>query len=246
MEKRLTSSNKRIVEFCGLMESEDLLKFIGRNQSVLETSSWGGKGIDQEKTRQLLNEYLEPYQFEITKDYTTPNNIGNNHLYYIQDKDVLDDIETLIGRIAINNLMGYAVAIYQEDMDGKRIGKSYLEITARGVKEAPNEKWIGWNQYIQDNHLNWNLNDLEKERDIRFIIRQCIEEEILQVENGYIMVIRESADGSTVWYPTTYEQVIEDLKNERQFQVFRDALYRRQVLSHQIDKQMEASKDTLQ
>ena len=60
------------------------------------------------------------------------------------------------------------------------------------------------------------------------------------------MVIRESADGSTVWYPTTYEQVIEDLKNERQFQVFRDALYRRQVLSHQIDKQMEASKDTLQ
>lgn len=162
MEKRLTSSNKRIVEFCGLMESEDLLKFIGRNQSVLETSSWGGKGIDQEKTRQLLNEYLEPYQFEITKDYTTPNNIGNNHLYYIQDKDVLDDIETLIGRIAINNLMGYAVAIYQEDMDGKRIGKSYLEITARGVKEAPNEKWIGWNQYIQDNHLNWNLNDLEK------------------------------------------------------------------------------------
>lgn len=104
MEKRLTSSNKRIVEFCGLMESEDLLKFIGRNQSVLETSSWGGKGIDQEKTRQLLNEYLEPYQFEITKDYTTPNNIGNNHLYYIQDKDVLDDIETLIGRIAINNL----------------------------------------------------------------------------------------------------------------------------------------------
>lgn len=150
MEKRLTSSNKRIVEFCGLMESEDLLKFIGRNQSVLETSSWGGKGIDQEKTRQLLNEYLEPYQFEITKDYTTPNNIGNNHLYYIQDKDVLDDIETLIGRIAINNLMGYAVAIYQEDMDGKRIGKSYLEITARGVKEAPNEKWIGWNQYIQD------------------------------------------------------------------------------------------------
>lgn len=246
MEKRLTSSNKRIVEFCGLMESEDLLKFIGRNQSVLETSSWGGKGIDQEKTRQLLNEYLEPYQFEITKDYTTPNNIGNNHLYYIQDKDVLDDIETLIGRIAINNLMGYAVAIYQEDMDGKRIGKSYLEITARGVKEAPNEKWIGWNQYIQDNHLNWNLNDLEKEREIRFIIRQCIEEEILQVENGYIMVIRESADGSTVWYPTTYEQVIEDLKNERQFQVFRDALYRRQVLSHQIDKQMEASKDTLQ
>lgn len=142
MEKRLTSSNKRIVEFCGLMESEDLLKFIGRNQSVLETSSWGGKGIDQEKTRQLLNEYLEPYQFEITKDYTTPNNIGNNHLYYIQDKDVLDDIETLIGRIAINNLMGYAVAIYQEDMDGKRIGKSYLEITARGVKEAPNEKFV--------------------------------------------------------------------------------------------------------
>lgn len=36
---------------------------------------------------------------------------------------MLDDIETLIGRIAINNLMGYAVAIYQEDMDGKRIGK---------------------------------------------------------------------------------------------------------------------------
>lgn len=130
---------------------------------------------------------------------------------------MLDDIETLIGRIAINNLMGYAVAIYQEDMDGKRIGKSYLEITARGVKEAPNEKWIGWNQYIQDNHLNWNLNDLEKEREIRFIIRQCIEEEILQVENGYIMVIRESADGSTVWYPTTYEQVIEDLKMKGNF-----------------------------
>ena len=70
MEKRLTSSNKRIVEFCGLMESEDLLKFIGRNQSVLETSSWGGKGIDQEKTRQLLNVYLEPFQFEITKDFS--------------------------------------------------------------------------------------------------------------------------------------------------------------------------------
>ena len=51
MEKRLTSKNKRIVEFCGLMESEDLLKFIGRNQSVLETSSWGGKGIDQEKNK---------------------------------------------------------------------------------------------------------------------------------------------------------------------------------------------------
>jgi hypothetical protein len=237
MEKRLTSSNKRIVEFCGLMESEDLLKFIGRNQSVLETSSWGGKGIDQEKTRQLLNEYLEPYQFEITKDYTTPNNIGNNHLYYIQDKDVLDDIETLIGRIAINNLMGYAVAIYQEDMDGKRIGSKTFELTKQGLLTRENERWIGWDKYIQEKHLDWNLNDLEKEQEIRSLVRQCIEEEILQVENGYIMVIRETTDGNTVWTLATYEQVIEDLKNEKQFQVFKDALQQKQQLKEKQESQ---------
>ena len=54
MEKRLTSSNKRIVEFCGLMESEDLLKFIGRNQSVLELLV----GVVRELTKKKQGSYL--------------------------------------------------------------------------------------------------------------------------------------------------------------------------------------------
>ena len=51
------------------------------------------------------------------------------------------------------------------------------------------------------------------------------------------MVIRETTDGNTVWTLATYEQVIEDLKNEKQFQVFKDALQQKQQLKEKQESQ---------
>ena len=42
-----------------------------------DVTSLGSLYISQDKTRQLLNEYLKPYRFEISKDYTSLHNIGN-------------------------------------------------------------------------------------------------------------------------------------------------------------------------
>ena len=238
MEKRFTSSNKRIVEFCNLMESVKLKHMIDARILILEdVTSLGSLYISQDKTRQLLNEYLKPYRFEISKDYTSLHNIGNNHKYDVIDCDVLDNVETHIGHLSINNLMGYNSVMFIEDMDEKRIGSKTFELTKQGLLTRENERWIGWDKYIQEKHLDWNLNDLEKEQEIRSLVRQCIEEEILQVENGYIMVIRETTDGNTVWTLATYEQVIEDLKNEKQFQVFKDALQQKQQLKEKQESQ---------
>lgn len=202
-----------------------------------DVTSLGSLYISQDKTRQLLNEYLKPYRFEISKDYTSLHNIGNNHKYDVIDCDVLDNVETHIGHLSINNLMGYNSVMFIEDMDEKRIGSKTFELTKQGLLTRENERWIGWDKYIQEKHLDWNLNDLEKEQEIRSLVRQCIEEEILQVENGYIMVIRETTDGNTVWTLATYEQVIEDLKNEKQFQVFKDALQQKQQLKEKQESQ---------
>ena len=238
MEKRFTSSHKRIVEFCNLMESVKLKHMIDARILILEdVTSLGSLYISQDKTRQLLNEYLKPYRFEISKDYTSLHNIGNNHKYDVIDCDVLDNVETHIGHLSINNLMGYNSVMFIEDMDEKRIGSKTFELTKQGLLTRENERWIGWDKYIQEKHLDWNLNDLEKEQEIRSLVRQCIEEEILQVENGYIMVIRETTDGNTVWTLATYEQVIEDLKNEKQFQVFKDALQQKQQLKEKQESQ---------
>lgn len=229
---------KRIVEFCNLMESVKLKHMIDARILILEdVTSLGSLYISQDKTRQLLNEYLKPYRFEISKDYTSLHNIGNNHKYDVIDCDVLDNVETHIWHLSINNLMGYNSVMFIEDMDEKRIGSKTFELTKQGLLTRENERWIGWDKYIQEKHLDWNLNDLEKEQEIRSLVRQCIEEEILQVENGYIMVIRETTDGNTVWTLATYEQVIEDLKNEKQFQVFKDALQQKQQLKEKQESQ---------
>lgn len=63
MEKRFTSSNKRIVEFCNLMESVKLKHMIDARILILEdVTSLGSLYISQDKTRQLLNEYLKIIQ----------------------------------------------------------------------------------------------------------------------------------------------------------------------------------------
>ena len=159
MEKRFTSSNKRIVEFCNLMESVKLKHMIDARILILEdVTSLGSLYISQDKTRQLLNEYLKPYRFEISKDYTSLHNIGNNHKYDVIDCDVLDNVETHIGHLSINNLMGYNSVMFIEDMDEKRIGSKTFELTKQGLLTRENERWIGWDKYIQEKHLDWNLN----------------------------------------------------------------------------------------
>lgn len=93
-----------------------------------DVTSLGSLYISQDKTRQLLNEYLKPYRFEISKDYTSLHNIGNNHKYDVIDCDVLDNVETHIGHLSINNLMGYNSVMFIEDMDEKRIGSKTFEL----------------------------------------------------------------------------------------------------------------------
>lgn len=224
MEKRFTSSNKRIIEFCDLMESMNLKSEINQNRKGLEEWGSSSKKISQEKTRVFLNGFLKPYRFEISEDYTCPNNIGNNHQYDVIDRDVLDEVETRIGHLSINNLMGYSVAVYIEDMDGNRVGREWIEVNTFGVETRFNKDWIDWKTYAKKHELNWNLNGLKKESEIRSCIRQCVDEGILQKINGHIMVIRETSDGSTLWYPMTYDEVIEDLKDEKQFQSLQDAV----------------------
>lgn len=109
MEKRYTSNSKRIVTFSQIFESEKLRNQLDIHREELEDYIGYSNKISQEKTRQFLNQYLQPFDFKISKDYTCAHNIGNNHRYDIIDLDALDGVETHIGYLSINNLMGYPV-----------------------------------------------------------------------------------------------------------------------------------------
>ena len=65
---------------------------------------------------------------------------------------------------------------------------------------------------------------MEKENKIRSLIHQCIDLNLLNIEKGYIMVIRETPDNCTVWVPMSYEEAIKDLKNPKQFNSLLDAV----------------------
>lgn len=218
MEKRFTSSSKRIVEFYDLIDSNALKVELEEYREDLESNDTGRTKISQDKLLDFLNKYLEPYNFEISKDYSShQNNINSQHKHDIIDKDVLDDVETHIGHISINKLLGYSASIYMDDLDGVRVGKNFIVINDREVLTILNPNWHDWSTYCKEKNLTWNLNDIQKEYAIRTLIHQCIDEGLLDVINGHIMVTRETTDDSTVWYPITYEETIEDLKNNNQF-----------------------------
>ena len=176
------------------------------------------------KAKDYLNEYLKQYDFEIVSNPTSGwLNIADDQRYDIIDHDAIDAIEHRIGHICINQNL-YSLTVFVEDLEKNRLGSEWFEINANGIETKENKPWTSWHQYIKDNGLNWNLEDMEKENKIRSLIHQCIDLNLLNIENGYIMVIRETPDNSTVWVPMSYEEAIEDLKNPKQFNSLLDAV----------------------
>lgn len=234
MEKRYTSNSKRIVTFSQIFESEKLRNQLDIHREELEDYIGYSNKISQEKTRQFLNQYLQPFDFRISKDYTCAHNIGNNHRYDIIDLDALDGVETHIGYLSINNLMGYSCALYLEDLEEHRISSSTYTLGPYGLQVKTPEGWYGWDDYNKEHKKNWNLSKMEKELEIRQLIHEAIDHNLLDVVNGFIMVQKETEDQSRLWMPCTYEECIDDLKNEKQFQSFKSAV-EEQIKTSKLD-----------
>ena len=224
MTKILFSDSKRIIEFYNCVQNETLKQRLWNNRTKFEDFGLYHKTLSSTKAKDHLNEYLKQYDFEIVSNPTSGwLNIADDQRYDIIDHDAIDDIEHRIGHICINQNL-YSLTIFVEDLEKNRLGSEWFEINANGIVTKENKQWTSWHQYVRDNDLNWNLEDMEKENKIRSLIHQCIDLNLLNIEKGYIMVIRETPDNCTVWVPMSYEEAIKDLKNPKQFNSLLDAV----------------------
>lgn len=216
MDKKYVSNSKRIVEFYNLIFNETTKQNLYDNRRKFEDFEIYHKMLSSKKAREFLNDYLRPFDFEISAEYTSDYNLGYNNRFEIIDHDVIDGMESHIGYICINHYI-YSLMFSVYDFDNNRLGPEWFEINAGGLHTKPNSDWKGWEQYSEQYHYDWDLTDLEKEKEIRSLIHQCIDKGLLTVANGHIMVIKETKNHNPYWYPATYEEVIKDLKDPLQF-----------------------------